>query len=124
MTCASLVLWFFAYDYYKLRILRILPHFALLGPHGIADLSTLPRSLLYTFRRKITLAKSSSAKSGEKEVARSYRDPYSVTSSRSMTIPVVDGPENRRRSISACTDQKMIGVASQNASIPCPFVRS
>ncbi|KYQ57617.1 hypothetical protein ALC60_03579 [Trachymyrmex zeteki] len=31
----------------------------------------------------------------------------SVTSSRSMTIPAVDGPENRRWSISACTDQKI-----------------
>lgn len=43
---------------------------------------------------------------------------------RSITIPVAGGPENRRRSISACTDQKMIGAASQNAGNPRPFERS
>lgn len=93
-----------------------------LGPHGTADLSTLPRLFCHTSRREIILAKSSSAKGGEKEVARSAAAIASATTSRSITISAAGGLENRYRSISACTDQKMI--ASQNASIPRPFGRS
>ena len=93
-----MLLWFSVHNYCKLQILRILRilHFAL---RTAWDWRSFDAPKIVTIHFTV---KSSSRNHRQRRVAKKKSREAtaipSVTSSRSMTIPVVSGPENRRRS--------------------------